>query len=53
MGLQTFGMTIGNLLSVAAVFTITSSMTDKTYAFILLAAMQLVWILLISTTGMI
>ena len=46
-------MTIGNLLSVAGVYSLTSMMKNKTYSFLLLATLQLVWILIISTTGMV
>jgi hypothetical protein len=46
-------MTIGNLLSVAGVYSLTSKMQNKTYSFLLLATLQLVWILIITTTGMV
>lgn len=39
MGLQTFGLTIGNLLSVAVMYSLTSMITDKNYAFLLLASL--------------
>jgi len=45
-------MVVGNLLSVAGLFTLTKNM-DQTYAFLLLGVMQLVWILLLVPTGMI
>ena len=46
-------MVVGNLVSVAAVFTLTKRMTDQTYAFLLLGSMQLVWILMIVPTRLI
>jgi MFS family permease len=52
-GLQTFGLTIGNLCSVAGLYSLTSMINNRTYAFLIIATLQLVWILLISTTGMV
>jgi hypothetical protein len=39
MGLQSFGMVVGNLVSVAGVFTLTRNMKNQTYAFLLLGTM--------------
>lgn len=53
MGLQSFGMVLGNLVSVAGLFTLTIKMKNITLAFLLLGVMQLIWIGLIVPTGLI
>ena len=45
-------MVVGNLLSVAGLFTLTKQM-NQNYAFLLLGSLQLIWIFLIVSTRMI
>lgn len=52
MGLQNFGLTIGNLLSVAVLYTLTNMLPPKV-AFPVLSVMQVFWVVLIVTTGMV
>jgi len=52
MGLQNFGLTIGNLLSVGVLYTLTS-MLNAEVAFPVLSVLQIAWVVIILTTGMI
>lgn len=52
MGLQNFGLTIGNLLSVAVLYTLTNMLTASV-AFPVLSVLQVAWVVIIITTGMI
>ena len=46
-GFQTIGMTIGSLLSVGGLYTLTESFDNKVIAFALPAFLQLVWAVLV------
>ena len=52
MGLQNTGLTMGTIIGVAGMFTLTSMMKAE-YAFPLLAAVQILWLAIILGTGMI
>jgi hypothetical protein len=51
-GLQNFGMTIGTLLSVGVLYTITASISPD-IAFPAMSVLMVVWVGIIITTGMI
>ncbi len=52
MGIQNFGMTIGTLLSVGVLYTITSKFSYA-LSFPILASLQILWLVLIVVAGMI
>jgi len=52
MGLMNFGMTVGTLLSVAVLYTLTSKMAPD-IAFPVLSVLMVLWVVLIVSTGMI
>ena len=51
-GLQNFGMTIGTLLSVGVLYTITAKISPD-IAFPVMSVLMVVWVGIIITTGMI
>lgn len=51
-GLQNFGMTIGTLLSVGVLYTITASISPD-IAFPAMSVLMVIWVGIIITTGMI
>ena len=42
-GFQTLGLTVGNLLSVGGLFTITEMFDNKLYSYGILAILQVIW----------
>jgi len=46
MGIQNFGLTIGNILSVAVVYTLTNFLSPE-LAFPILSLMQILWVVII------
>lgn len=46
MGIQNFGLTVGNLLSVAVVYTLTNLLRPE-LSFPVLAAVQVLWVVII------
>jgi hypothetical protein len=52
MGLQNFGMTVGTLLSVGVLYTLTSPMKPE-LAFPIISVVILLWVVIILLSGMI